>query len=345
MLFTLASAMAKNVKVGLLGAGHLGKIHLKLLQELEGFEVVGFYDTDEMVQKNVSEQFDVKAFPKAEKLIGECDAVDIVTPTSFHYPLGAYSAKKGKHVFIEKPLCSSVSEARKLVDIIDEARVKAMVGHVERFNPAMLSLKDKNVDPLFIEVHRLAQFNPRGTDVSVVLDLMIHDLDIILSLVKGNVKRVHASGVAIVSESPDIANARIEFDNGCVVNLTASRISMKNMRKMRIFQQGAYISLDFLKKKSEVITIHDFPEAEQTSTGSAANYLEFEIPGKSKKYVQFSQTEGEEVNAIKMELELFLKSIQNNTKVPVPVHDGLRAMEVAHTIIEKIRKQLLAKEL
>lgn len=329
--------MAKKVKIGLLGAGHLGKIHLKLLQEIEGFEVVGFFDVDEIVQKNVSEEFEVKAYPKAEKLIAECDAVDIVTPTSFHYPLGAYAAKKGKHIFIEKPLCSTVSEARKLVDIVDEVRVKAMVGHVERFNPAMLSLKNKHIDPLFIEVHRLAQFNPRGTDVSVVLDLMIHDLDIILSLVKGNVKRVHASGVAIVSDSPDIANARIEFDNGCVANLTASRISMKNMRKMRIFQQGAYISLDFMKKKSEVITIHDMPEVNE-------QYLELEIPGKSKKYIQFNQTEGEEVNAIKMELELFLQSILHNTKVPVPVHDGLRAMEVAHTILEKIRKQLLAKE-
>lgn len=329
--------MAKKVKIGLLGAGHLGKIHLKLLQEIEGFDVVGFFDTDEIVQKNVSEEFEVKAYPKAEKLIAECDAIDIVTPTSFHYPLGAYAAKRGKHIFIEKPLCSTVSEARKLVDIVDEVRVKAMVGHVERFNPAMLSLKGKHIDPLFIEVHRLAQFNPRGTDVSVVLDLMIHDLDIILSLVKGNVKRVHASGVAIVSDSPDIANARIEFDNGCVANLTASRISMKNMRKMRIFQQGAYLSLDFMKKKSETITLHDLPDADQ-------NYLEFEIPGKNKKYIQFSQTEGEEVNAIKMELELFLQSIQQNTKVPVPVHDGLRAMEVAHTILEKIRKQLLESE-
>ncbi|HEY0262470.1 MAG TPA: Gfo/Idh/MocA family oxidoreductase [Chitinophagales bacterium] len=330
--------MAKKVKIGLLGAGHLGKIHLKLLQEIDGYEVVGFYDTDETVAKNVSEQFGVKAFDHAENLVLASDAIDIVAPTSFHYPLGAFAAKKGKHIFIEKPLTATVSEARKLVEIIDEARIKAMVGHVERFNPAVLSLKGKNIDPLFIEVHRLAQFNPRGTDVSVVLDLMIHDLDIILSLVKGNVKRVHASGVGIISNSPDIANARIEFDNGCVANLTASRISMKNMRKMRIFQNGAYISLDFMKKKSEVITIHDLPEADQ-------NYVEFEIPGKSKKYIQFSQTEGEEVNAIKMELSLFLSAIQNNTPVPVSVHEGLRAMELAHTIIEKIRKQLLAKEL
>lgn len=326
------------MKIGLLGAGHLGKIHLKLLQEITDCEVVGFFDTDEMVQKSVSEQFDVKAFPKAEKLIAECDAIDIVTPTSFHYPLGAYAAKRGKHIFIEKPLCATVGEARKLIDIVDEAQVKAMVGHVERFNPALLSLKDKHINPLFIEVHRLAQFNPRGTDVSVILDLMIHDLDIILSLVKGNVKRVHASGVGIISDSPDIANARIEFDNGCVANLTASRISMKNMRKMRIFQQGAYISMDFLKKKSEVITIHDPAEINLEN-----NYLEFEIPGKHKKYIQFSQTAGEEVNAIKMELELFLQAIQQNTKVPIPIHDGLRAMEVAHTILEKIRKQLLMK--
>jgi len=330
--------MKKRVKIGLLGAGHLGKIHLKLLKEIEGFEVIGFFDIDETIRDGISERFDVPAFESAEQLIQVCDAIDIVTPTTCHYPMAALAAKKFKHVFIEKPLCTTLSEARKLVEIVDEARIKAMVGHVERFNPALLSLKGKNIDPLFIEVHRLAQFNPRGTDVSVVLDLMIHDIDIILSLVKGNVKRIHASGVAIVSGTPDIANARIEFDNGCVANLTASRISIKNMRKMRIFQQGAYISMDFMEKKSELFTIHDHPNAE-------GNYFELELQNKNKKYIQFTQSEPQDINAIKMELELFLESIQNKTPVPVSIHDGLKAMEVSHMILEKIKKQLVVKEI
>ncbi len=330
--------MSKKVKIGLFGVGHLGKIHLKLLQEIEGFDVIGFYDTDEKIRAEVAEKFGVKPYDSAESLVMASEAIDIVAPTTFHYPLAVLAAKKFKHVFIEKPLCTTVSEAKKLVDLVEEARIKAMVGHVERFNPALLSLKGQHIDPLFIEVHRLAQFNPRGTDVSVVLDLMIHDIDIILSLVKGNVRRIHASGVAIVSGTPDIANARIEFDNGCVANLTASRISVKNMRKMRIFQQGAYISLDFLKKKSEIFTIHDQPLQDE-------NFFELELNNKNKKYIQFTTSEPQDINAIKMELELFLASIKNNTPVPVSIHDGLRAMEVSQMIIEKIKKQLLLKEL
>ena len=328
----------KKVKIGVIGVGHLGKIHLKLLKEIEGFEVIGFYDTDESKRASISEQFGVKSFETSEELMNKCDAVDIVTPTIHHFEYAKLAAYKFKHIFVEKPLTTTVAEAKKLTQITDEANIKAMVGHVERFNPALLSLKDKHIDPMFIEVHRLAQFNPRGTDVSVVLDLMIHDIDIILSLVKGNVKRVSASGVAIVSETPDIANARIEFDNGCTVNLTASRISVKNMRKMRIFQQGSYISMDFMTKKSEVFSIHDMPEKD-------INYFELELPGKSKKYIQYQVNEPTDINAIKMELELFLESIQKNIAVPISFHDGLKAMEVSNMISEKIKKQLMIKEL
>jgi predicted dehydrogenase len=203
-----------------------------------------------------------------------------------------------------------------------------MVGHVERFNPALLSLNKEMIKPLFIEVHRLAQFNPRGTDVSVVHDLMIHDLDIILSLVKGNVKKVSASGVAIVSRTPDIANARIEFDNGCVANLTASRISVKAMRKMRIFQPGAYISMDFIKQKSEIFKI------EHTPTADSINQFEIDLPDHTKKYITYDVPE-KEVNAIKMELELFLKSILTNKPTPVTAHDGYLAMELGQRIIRQ----------
>ncbi len=328
----------KKVKIGLIGVGHLGKIHLRLLKEIDGFELVGFFDTDENKRLALEQEFGIKAFDSGEELIMKCDAVDIVTPTVFHYEYAKFAAYKFKHIFVEKPVTTTLAEARKLTQITDEANVKAMVGHVERFNPALLSIDKTKVDPMFVEVHRLAQFNPRGTDVSVVLDLMIHDIDIILSLVKGEVKKVSASGVAIVSDTPDIANARIEFDNGCVANLTASRISMKSMRKMRIFQQGSYISIDFLAKKSEMFSIHEVPEKD-------TNYFELELPGKPKKYIQYQLNEPTDINAIKMELELFCESIQNNKAVPVSFHDGLRAMEVGNMISEKIKKQLMIKEL
>ena len=327
--------MKDKIKIGLLGAGHLGKIHLRLLKEIEGFEVVGFYDSDPVRAEQVSIDFGVPAFESEQALIEKCDAIDIVTPTTTHYDCAVMAIKKFKHLFIEKPLSYTTTEASTLVKLIDEARIKCMVGHVERFNPALLSLNKKLIKPLFIEVHRLAQFNPRGTDVSVVHDLMIHDLDIILSLVKGNVKKISASGVAIVSRTPDIANARIEFDNGCVANLTASRISVKAMRKMRIFQPGAYISMDFLKQKSEVFRIEDTP------TANRENQFEIELADNTKKYITYDIPEPKEVNAIKMELELFLKSIITNKPTPVTAHDGYLAMELGQRILDKINSQLV----
>ena len=327
--------MKDKVKIGLLGAGHLGKIHLKLLKEIEGFEVVGFFDPDKTRAEQVSIDFGVPYFSSEKELIEKCDAIDIVTPTTAHYECAVMAIKKFKHLFIEKPLAYTIEEASTLVKLVEEARIKCMVGHVERFNPAILSLNKKHIKPLFIEVHRLAQFNPRGTDVSVVHDLMIHDLDIILSLVKANVKKISASGVAIVSSTPDIANARIEFDNGCVANLTASRISVKAMRKMRIFQPGAYISMDFLKQKSEIFRIEDTP------TANKENQFEIELADNTKKYITYDIPEKKEVNAIKMELELFLKSIVSNKPTPVNVHDGFLAMELGQRILDKINSQLV----
>ena len=330
--------MRKKVKIGLLGVGHLGKIHLKLLKEIEGFEVVGIYDPNIALAKEVSEKFEVPAFESMCSLMEKCDAIDIVSPTTAHFHCAEKAIKKFKHLFIEKPLAQNIEEARQLVALVEEAGVKAMVGHVERFNPAFLSLEKEKINPLFIEVHRLAQFNPRGTDVSVVHDLMIHDLDIILSLVKANIKKVSASGVAIVSKTPDIANARIEFDNGCVANVTASRISIKNMRKMRIFQKEAYISMDFLEKKSEIFKISDVPHSEEIPG------FEIALADDSKKYITFSTTEKTEVNAIKLELTLFLESIQLNKPVAVPLEDGLKAMELSEQIIQKIEKQFRPAE-
>ncbi|HLP49414.1 MAG TPA: Gfo/Idh/MocA family oxidoreductase [Chitinophagales bacterium] len=332
--------MAKVVRIGVFGVGHLGKIHTRLLKEIPGFEVVGFNDPDDKNAQKAIDDFGIKRFNSANELIENCDAIDIVSPTITHFAIAKEAIKQGKHIFVEKPLSSTVKEAKELVQLVDEARVKAMVGHVERFNPAILALDKKNINPMFIEVHRLAEFNPRGTDVSVVLDLMIHDIDIILSLVKGNVKRVSASGVAILSKTPDIANARIEFDNGCVANITASRISVKNMRKMRIFQPGAYISMDFLKKKSDVFKIDDHKPAEDAET----NHFEIDLPDNAKKYITYETVEKKDVNAIKMELELFHASITQDKPVPVSMLDGYNAMHVAQSILDKINAQLLEKK-
>jgi predicted dehydrogenase len=329
--------MAKIVRIGVFGVGHLGKIHVKLLKEISGYEIAGFYDPDDTNSAKAVADYGIKRFETPKKLIEHCDALDIVSPTTTHFQIAHDCVKKFKHVFIEKPLCSDLDEARKLVALVDEARVKAMVGHVERFNPAILSLNKKHLKPLFIEVHRLAQFNPRGTDVSVVMDLMIHDIDIILSLVKANVKTISASGVAILSKSPDIANARIEFDNGCVANVTASRISVKNMRKMRVFQPGAYISMDFLKQKSDIFKIEDEMPA---ANGGLLQHIEIDLPDSSKKYITYHTPERKEVNAIKMELELFHKSIVQDKPVPISVLEGYNAMHVAQQILDKINRQL-----
>lgn len=323
------------VKIGVLGAGHLGKIHLKLLKEIPDFEVVGFFDPDGKNAAYAEETFQIKRFNSIHKLIEACDAVDIVTPTIAHYDCARAVLKKAKHVFIEKPLANTVHEAKYLMALAHEANVKAQVGHVERFNPAFLALKGMDAQPMFIESHRLSTFNPRGTDVSVVLDLMIHDIDIVLHLVHSNVKKVSASGVKVLSNQPDIANARLEFDNGCVANLTASRISMKKMRKMRLFQRDAYISVDFGENVTEILTLTDATENDKgliidVNTGANAK----------KKAVHMTKPEIAPVNAIKMELELFAKAIINDTETPVTIEDGYRALQVAHMILHKIEKNV-----
>lgn len=237
------------LKIGIVGVGHLGKFHLNNWLEIDNVEVVGFYEPNDATAAEVIEKYKIRRFTNADAFLGLCDAIDIVTPTTYHYQWCEKAIKMGRHVFVEKPFADTMEEARELVKLAKESSIKLQVGHVERFNPAFLSLKNVTLKPMFIEVHRLAQFNPRGTEVSVILDLMIHDIDIILSIVKSDVKRISASGVAVLTETPDIANVRIEFDNGCVANLTSSRISMKKMRKMRLFQKDAYIGIDFLNKK------------------------------------------------------------------------------------------------
>lgn len=320
--------------VGVFGVGHLGKFHLDNWKQITGAEVIGFYDPSDENADIAIKKYGVKRFNKIDKLLDACDAVDIVAPTTSHYTLCKKAILKTRHVFVEKPLANTMEEAKELIKLSKEANVKFQVGHVERFNPALLALKDYNLSPMFIEVHRLAQFNPRGTDVSVILDLMIHDIDIILSLTKSEVRSISANGVSVMSETPDIANVRIEFDNGCVANLTSSRISMKKMRKMRLFQKDSYISIDFLDKKAEIIKLKNEEEK---------NVFSFDIEtNNGKKTIAIAAPAVKDGNAIKMELESFKDAIVNNTQTIVSEIDGFRAMEVAHQILEKIaRNQII----
>ncbi len=316
------------LNVGVLGAGHLGKIHLKLLQESKKFNLKGFFDPSRAHAEKVHEEFGYPIFNSIDDLIEAVDVIDIVTPTVNHFECAQKAILNGKHIFIEKPITTTVSEAEELRDLVKQQGVRGQVGHVERFNPAFTAVKDKIDNPMFIETHRLAEFNPRGTDVPVVLDLMIHDIDIILSVVDSPVKAVHASGVAVISDTPDIANARLEFDNGCVANLTASRISLKNMRKSRFFQKDAYISVDFLEKKSEVVKMKDVPE----------NPDEFAMILQNaegvKKQIYFENPNIENNNAILDELETFADAIHQDATPIVSLHQGTEALRIAQRIID-----------
>lgn len=316
------------LKVGVLGAGHLGRIHLKLLQQSEKYELVGFYDPDIANGQRVAEEFKYRYFDQLDALMDAVDVVDIVTPTLSHYNCAIKAITKGKHIFIEKPITNTIEEAEHIRLLVSENNLRGQVGHVERFNPAFKAIKSEIKNPMFIETHRLAEFNPRGTDVPVVLDLMIHDIDIILSVVKSPVLSVHASGVSVISETPDIANARIEFENGCVANLTASRISLKNMRKSRFFQKDAYISVDFLDKKVEVVKMKDAPE----HPGDFDMVLQ-NAEGNSKQ-IYFKNPEITPNNAILDELETFADAIEGNTKPIVTLRDGTDALKLAHRIID-----------
>jgi len=316
------------LKIGVFGVGHLGKFHLNNWKEIPGVELVGFFDPNDQQAQDVEQKYGLQRFTDIDSLINACDAVDIVAPTDHHFHLCQHAIRAGKHVFVEKPLAETLEEARELVKLAQESGIKCQVGHVERFNPAFVAVKDLGLQPLFIEVHRLAQFNPRGTEVSVILDLMIHDIDIILSLVKSDVRSISASGVAVLTETPDIANARIEFHKGCVANLTSSRISMKKMRKMRLFQKDAYIGIDFLEKKAEVI---------QMDLGEDPNAFTFDIPTPDgSKSIAIRNPNVTDSNAIKEELIAFKRSIEENSRPIVNETDGLNAMDVAHRILEKI---------
>ena len=319
--------MNQKLKIGVLGAGHLGKIHLRLLQESSVYELVGFYDSQPQIAAKISREFGYRSFSEVDSLLDEVDVIDIVTPTISHFELGKKALEKGLHIFLEKPITASVEEANELVSLAKAKGLLGMVGQVERFNPALMAANPHINTPMFIETHRLAEFNPRGTDVSVVLDLMIHDIDAILSVVQSKVIDVQASGVSIISETPDIANARLRFENGCVANLTASRISMKTMRKSRFFQRDAYVSVDFFEKKTEVVRMQNAPESAEDFA------MILENAEGVKKQIFFDNPDVKDGNAILMELEHFADAINNNKEPIVSLQAGTSALEVAHQIL------------
>ncbi|MEI7596053.1 MAG: Gfo/Idh/MocA family oxidoreductase [Bacteroidota bacterium] len=320
------------LKIGVLGAGQLGKIHIKCIQEICNVELIGFFDSNFEHAQIIAKEYHTKLYSSMESLIADADVITIATPTNTHFECAFYTLKKSKHVFIEKPLTNSIEEAKILMDIAREANVKVQVGHVERFNAAFIASQPYIQQPMFIETHRLAHFNSINKKESVILDLMIDDIDIIISIVKSNIRKISASGVAVVSETPDIANARIEFDNGCVANITASRISLKNMQKMRIFQRDAYISMDFLSKESEIIKIKNI---DSTEIPSNPNSINFGLNNENKQ-LSLEKPNVIDSNSIKTELESFISSIIENKPTKVPIFEGYQALDVARKILEKI---------
>lgn len=320
------------LKIGVLGAGHLGKIHINCLKQIDNYQLVGFYDQDVATAVKVAADMNVKNFTSIDELIDSVDVVDIVTPTIAHFECASNAITKGKHVFIEKPIVATVEEANKLVGLAKEAEVKVQVGHVERFNPAFIAAEPHVNNPLFIEAHRLAMFNPRGCDVPVVLDLTVHDIDILLTIVKSKIKSISASGVSVVSPTPDIMTARIEFENGAVANLTTSRISLKNMRKFRIFQKDAYITMDFLEKKADIVKIEDV-------NGTPGPFdMTIDLPNGTTKKISVEELEINQLNAIKTELERFHDAIVSNTEPPVTIKDGVEVLKTACMILDEVNK-------
>ncbi len=329
------------MKLAILGAGHLGKIHINCAVQCGDWEVAGFYDPDEKNAAQAIEKFGIRRFSSVAELLDNCDAVDIVTPTPSHFELAMQALDAGKHVFIEKPVTHTAQEAHDLLAHAQRTGGTVQVGHVERFNPAFRAVQDAHLRPMFIEAHRLSVFQPRGTDVSVVLDLMIHDLDLVLHLVDSPVRVLSAGGVAVLSKTPDIANVRIEFENGCIANLTASRISLKQMRKMRLFQQDTYISLDFLEKQAQTIRLFD---QDDTQLPPMEQLMEFETQ-EGKKWLQLQMPEIAPANAIEEELRSFARAIQTKTPPPVTLLDGVRAVNLAHQILEQIDNRLKNNQL
>ncbi len=325
----------KKIKTGVIGTGHLGSLHVKMLKNIESAELLGVYDSSPEKAASCANEYGITVFNTLEELVQQCEAASIAVTTTAHYSVAKFCLEHGLDVFIEKPVTATIEEAEKLVALATEKGKLIQVGHIERFNPAILAIDKYNLEPKFIQTDRLAQFNPRGTDVAVVLDLMIHDIDIILSLVKSEVVKVDASGIAVVSPTTDIANCRIEFANGAVAVVTASRISQKRMRKMRLFQRDNYITLDFITGTTEIYRL----VAPNESSGTAFSFGLIGI-GENAKSVVYEQAEAPKVNALEYELKLFIDAVINRTTPVVSGEDGLKALRVADMIVNKIEESI-----
>jgi predicted dehydrogenase len=326
----------KSINLGVIGVGHLGTFHARLAADIDLIELTGVYDIDQEKAAQVGAQCATVPYADLDDLLCRVDAVSIVVPTSAHFHVAMKALDHDCHIFIEKPITSTVKEAEQIIDKAGSRNKKIQVGHIERFNPAMLALKGHTLEPLFIEAHRLSQFNPRGCDVSVVLDLMIHDLDLILYLVNSRVVQTDACGVAVVSNTEDIANVRLTFESGCVANLTSSRISLAPMRKMRLFQKNQYITMDFIKKKSDIFLLRDqFRTAEPEPSDMVVSQIG---TGDRARNIVYQKCDHPEVNSLKMELEEFARAILFDLAPEISGEQGMQALEVANTILEKIAR-------
>ncbi|RMI03757.1 MAG: gfo/Idh/MocA family oxidoreductase [Calditrichaeota bacterium] len=328
----------EQVHIGVVGVGHLGRLHALRLKEIDIAELVGVYDLDGDRARTVAREADTRAFPTFDALLDSVEALSIVTPTSTHYEYARAALLAGKHLFIEKPMTATLEQADELNRLAAEKGRKLQVGHIERFNPAIMALEHLHIHPLFIEAHRMANFNPRGTDVAVVMDLMIHDIDLILSFVKSPVKEVHASGASVISASEDIANCRLLFENGCVANVTASRISARPMRKMRFFQPDAYISVDFLAGESEIYYIDQGNF--RFDRPIPATFLGQLDKGQERKNIFYARIQKADINPLQYELTLFCRAILEDTSPPVTGEDGRRALRIARIILQRIEEHL-----
>lgn len=323
------------LKIAVVGVGHLGKHHARKFAAMPDVLLAGIYDQDTQRCQELAQELEVKAFGNYQALLDACDGVDISATTTAHYALAKTALLAGKHVFVEKPITAELGQARELVSLAAQQNLKLQVGHIERFNPVILAVEDEIANPMFIESHRLSTFHHRGTDVPVVLDLMIHDIDLILDFVKSPVKDIRASGVGILTPSIDIANARLEFENGAIANVTSSRVSMKQERKIRFFQRDAYFSLDFGAKHATVMKrspdiLKYLPQILAGSTDIKAEQL---------VDVKHHDLSLEAKDALNMELESFVTCIVKDKPPIVDGVAGTRALEVALRILEIIGHQ------
>jgi len=327
------------LKVGVVGVGHLGQHHARKFQTIENCQMVGIYDAKPERAAEISEKLGVKSFASYDELLDAVDAIDIAATTTYHYALAKPALLKGKHIFLEKPITSELSQAQELMELAKAQNLKIQVGHIERFNPVILAVEEQIKDPMFIESHRLSTFHHRGTDVPVVLDLMIHDIDLILDFVKSPIKQIHASGIGILTPSIDIANARLEFQNGAIANVTSSRVSLKQERKIRFFQKDAYFSMDFVAK--QVTIVRKSPNILTLLPRIMAG--DPSLKAEELVDTQLLTVADSPKDALQMELESFVDSILQDKKPVVDGEAGSRALSVALEIISIINSQLKNK--